>query len=229
MTAEDFKNRAIKYLPSFVVENDLLDALLSAQGKSWETLSGEIENLADCYWTGRGLELTAEENRIFYKDTPDWILDENMDRIVCEDGSGIFTKRFEDADIQSLLEQRFNILQARGTEPGVVNDIRRIYNEPDLQVTFHDKDDAGIITGETWFGKSTTFLCDKIIQIHISEIAQSSDKILTENGEGLFIYNVENYWAGQGLPISAELRSTKRDSILEKFIKPIGAEIIYEV
>jgi hypothetical protein len=92
------KDKIFQFLPTFLDYrsenlNSLINVIVNAIYRVNE------ETLIQHFWVGKGLRLTAEGDRIFYK------------------------QAYSDNDIQSLLIDRFNILVKRGTEAGIQDDI----------------------------------------------------------------------------------------------------------
>ena len=168
MTAVDIKNKLYKYTPTFVEASQILEGLYSAIADTIYNLASTIQNLQNVNWTGKGLAINCSENQIYGSNITDHILTENMNNIALEDGDDLVMRISDvDTDYQGRLATRFEILNIRGTEAGILNDIIDILGEPGINVSYHDYTDTGIITGVTWFGKSTTFTCRKLIQVGI--------------------------------------------------------------
>jgi hypothetical protein len=65
-TIDTYIAKLKKYLPAFVVESDVREALLKAIAKQFFELYTAMEALDQAEWLGRGLLLNAEESKIFY-------------------------------------------------------------------------------------------------------------------------------------------------------------------
>lgn len=146
MTEAQIKTLVVKYLPVFVVENELFDSIVSAVAKTLETLSSAIETETD--WTGKGLKLNASENAILYhSDTAE-------------------------EDIQDMLENRYTINSERGTEQGIIEDITRITGEEYPVVNFYDYPDTAFLMGDVFLGDNYRYLGTHKVIMTNQEISQ---------------------------------------------------------
>jgi len=110
------KNKLIKYLPSFVNHNsEVLHILLNSIALAMVRVYDSIYKLQDANWEGKGLRLSADEYRLFYKATDN------------------------DEAIRNKLEQRYTILTKRGTEQGIANDLAGLDCEYAPEIAFVDE------------------------------------------------------------------------------------------
>lgn len=198
ITEETFKNKLEKFLPPFVVQGEIRDALLTAVARRLFELHQAIDGLHDSDWTGKGLEITAKENGIFYNDTRINIAIPSGDILLLGDGTQL-TIRIEedDATIQQRLINRLDYWKQRGTREGVKNDLEAIYGLDFSTIYFRNYTETGIITGITSF---------------------NDDNFVGQN-------NIVEFWPSDQEYIA---RTVEKDRIIKKYVIPLNAEIIYK-
>jgi hypothetical protein len=129
MTLEDFKNKLKKYTPPFVRMGIITEALYTALAGVFLSLYNAIKGLKDADWTGKGLLLNAEENRM------------------------IFSKTESEETIQERLSERYLIHSERGTEAGIRRDIADLL-QGSVSITFYKGGEAGFILNKNYPGIS---------------------------------------------------------------------------
>jgi hypothetical protein len=121
-TLNDVIDKINKYMPTFVDTNsDIYQAIVSAIAQSMLNLYTAIYNQYNRYWTGESLNLEADRYSILYQNSTD------------------------EADIQSKLVNRYDILTKRGTETGIANDVSSIGGVPLASVDFYSGIEVGWI------------------------------------------------------------------------------------
>ncbi|MDQ7818685.1 MAG: hypothetical protein RDU14_16790 [Melioribacteraceae bacterium] len=115
-----YRDKIIKFLPTFIDTNsNELVAIVTAAARSFYELYQAIVGLKTVEWTGKGLKLTAKENRMIY------------------------LPEITDADLQTKLLNRYGILTARGTEDGIADDIANIDLGQPPTLEFHSFGEVG--------------------------------------------------------------------------------------
>ncbi len=162
MTAADIQNKMMKYTPAFIQENDILDGLYSALSSSDAALLNAILNLPNITWTGKGLRKIADLLQVVY----------NSDDL--------------DADIQTKIINAFTVNMQRGTEAGILNDLRDFIGDPTLSITLYDNDNCGIIVDKTYIGVDPQAIVDVHKAIAISYTATQALFGTAEFGQAKF-------------------------------------------
>jgi|GEM_PF-7043935 len=182
MTISEITEKIKRYLPAFIIINEVLESVLFIIGQSVKRLSDEITALKDCYWTGKGLQLTAQESRILYNKETDQIMTENGDYLVCEN-EALLCIRHEanEEDLQKYLLERLNYTSMRGTESGVKKDAAAVLGIEAETVIIHRPSDCGIIVNKTYIGQNTAILNAKgvveIVDPNIAEMDETNNLI----------------------------------------------------
>ena len=128
MTSIDIQNKLLKYSPTFLKENDILDGLYQAIANTDYLLLSEVLNLINVSWTGKGLRKTADLFGLIY----------NSDD--------------SDANIQAKVMNAFLTNLARGTEAGILQDLRDYIGDSTLTYTLYEPDNCGAIVDKTYEG-----------------------------------------------------------------------------
>lgn len=103
VSEETYRERILKNLATFVDSSSVvLLAIATSAGKMFYEIYQMMIGLKTVDWTGKGLKLTAKENRMIY------------------------LPEISDGDLQAKLLNRYGILTARGTEDGITDDIANI-------------------------------------------------------------------------------------------------------
>lgn len=113
-------DKIIKFLPSFIdTSSEALGAIIWASARRFYELYQAIVGLKMVEWIGKGLKLTAKENRMIY------------------------LPEITDGDLQTKLLNRYGILTARGTEYGITDDIANIDLGQTPTLEFHRFGEVG--------------------------------------------------------------------------------------
>ena len=91
-----------KYLPPFILESEVKDALLKSISKRLLELHHEIYDLPNANWTGKGLTLDAQENKIYYNDRRLCLSNPDGQPLLLPDGVTQIIIRFEDLGTTSI-------------------------------------------------------------------------------------------------------------------------------
>lgn len=119
-TETTYREKLIKFLPTFIDTNsNVLMAIVTASARRFYELHQAIVGLKTVEWTGKGLKLTAKENRMIY------------------------LPEITDADLQTKLLNRYGKLTARGTKNGITDDIANIDLGQPPTLEFHPFGEVG--------------------------------------------------------------------------------------
>lgn len=146
MTKDEIKNLLKKYTPTFIVDNDVFDAIYDAIASSILTIDSAITSLKDANWTGKGLIKNAELNQVVFRE--------------------------DDAEntIQTKLTNRFTRHPLVGSEDQILTDVRDITGDQTATIDFFGPTQCGLIVDVTYIGVDVQAIVDvnKLIQVNIS-------------------------------------------------------------
>lgn len=145
---EVVKAGLIRYLPNFInVGSEITQYFLISVSKSFTRLHEEIYGLRNADWSGKGLRLTAQADRIYFKDGA------------------------SDNQIQTRLERRFEILNKRGTPAGLVDDLQNLDLSLSADPQFYHNTQSGWIIDATYPETDLLAMLDgeKILQLNLSK------------------------------------------------------------
>ncbi|HEX2868746.1 MAG TPA: hypothetical protein VHO03_17020 [Ignavibacteriales bacterium] len=129
MTEEVVLAKIIKYTAPFVVQDNLIyKGIAGALAKTLAKLSLAIDNLSEGVYTGKGLKKFLESDRLFFNNS------EN------------------DTALQTRLGRVYEVLQARGSEDGIKDDLQALLGASYVSCEFKDFESSGIILDTTYPG-----------------------------------------------------------------------------
>jgi hypothetical protein len=102
MTQDAYIDKLKKYLPPFIVQSEVRDALLKTIANRLLELSTEAGALRDADWMGKGLLLNALESKIFYNNKRLCVSSPGDDILLMPDGITPLVIRNEDLGFEQL-------------------------------------------------------------------------------------------------------------------------------
>jgi hypothetical protein len=116
-----------KYLPTFVEDKEVLNSILVSIAKELKKFFDEAGVLPNAPFIGKGLQLTSDENGIFYD-----------------------KKSINDVELSTKLSAVEDILKKRGSEYGIQRDLEHLI-AGNWVLTFLNINQVGIIIDNTYY------------------------------------------------------------------------------
>ncbi|MHB8841000.1 MAG: hypothetical protein ACYC56_04290 [Candidatus Aquicultor sp.] len=231
ITETTYKEKLEKFLPPFIAQSAIRDALLTAIARRLLELQQAIAALPNANWTGKGLILNAAENKIFGNNRRLCLTSPAGEFLLLPDGLTQLTIRKEDLAIDTLLAVGLPDNQTVLLLPDGLTylSISETYSEePPVQNRLEERfqfwSERGTGKGikhdlESMFGLDFSTLI-----LHDSDSGIIGD--VTEFDDLQFVgcdKLIEFHTSDRGYIV----HRTEDDAIIKKHIIPIDAEIIF--